>query len=452
LVLLPQAQARPQEVTIGSAKAAADLAVRNSQVWTIRRQKALLDMGAAALGIQDFLPSLGFSFSESDSPSLLAPDSRGKTLRLSVSQEIFSGGTKKLAYETGRLSALYGWQEFEGEYRNFLSTVMSLYYQYLLLRDMGDIRSGLVSQAGEQLGILKREAELGLSLETDYLEYAASYLELEQERDQSRRDLGALERQFKSALSLSQETPVRVLSSGQGAPEYFYFEPFLDYLWALVRTASVELKKLRLSAEYGKKQYRYGRRWYLPVIGAQGSISFSGTSYPLTEPNYSLQVTFDFSGLDFLSLRFTNGSLFERNQARQLSNGLSGDVRPLPSYPLSRKQGELNLLESALRETEGERELKERLYSLVISHDNRLRAAYNAEQRIGLMERRLEFSRLQLEKGELKRIDYLAELSSLAQTRISFADYLTQAMETERNLEIQTGFPFGGLADACRNL
>jgi outer membrane protein TolC len=409
-------------------------------------------MRTAVIGIQDFLPSLGFSFSESDSPSLLASDSRGKTLRFSVSQEIFSGGKKKLAYETGRLSALYGWQEFEGEYRNFLSTVMSLYYQYLLLREMGNIRDDLVSQAGEQLGILKREAELGLSLETDYLEYAASYLELEQERDQGLRDLRTLERQFKSALSLSQETPIRVLSSDSGDPAYFYYEPFLDYLWSLLRTASVELKKLRLNTEYGKKQYHYGRRWYLPVIGAQGALSFSGNSYPLTEPGYSLQLTFDFSSLDFLSLRFTNGSLFERTQVRQLSNGLSGDFRPLPSYPVSRKQGELNMLESALRETEGERDLKEGLYSLVISHDTKLRAAYNAEQRISLMERRLEFSRLQLEKGELKRIDYLSELSSLAQTRISRADYLTQAMETERSLEIQTGFPFGGLADACRNL
>jgi outer membrane protein TolC len=409
-------------------------------------------MRTAAVGIQDFLPSLGFSFSESDSPSLLASDSRGKTLRFSISQEIFSGGKKKLAYETGRLSALYGWQEFEGEYRSFLSTVMSLYYQYLLLREMGNIREDLVSQAGEQLGILKREAELGLSLETDYLEYAASYLELEQERDQGLRDLRTLERQLKSALSLNQETPVKVLPFDSGDPEYFYYEPFLDYLWSLLRTASVELKKLRLNTEYGKKQYHYGRRWYLPVIGAQGALSFSGNSYPLTEPSYSLQLTFDFSSLDFLSLRVTDGGLFERDQVRQLSNGLSGDFRPLPSYPVSRKQGELNMLESALRETEGERDLKEGLYSLVISHDTKLRAAYNAERRISLMERRLEFSRLQLEKGELKRIDYLSELSSLAQTRISRADYLTQAMETERNLEIQTGFPFGGLADACRNL
>jgi hypothetical protein len=101
---------------------------------------------------------------------------------------------------------------------------------------------------------------------------------------------------------------------------------------------------------------------------------------------------------------------------------------------------------------DGERELQEALYDLVISHDNKLRTAYNAEQRIILMEKRLEFSLLQLEKGEKKRIDYLADLSALAQTRISLADYLTQVSTIERNLEIQTGFPFGGLADACRNL
>jgi outer membrane protein TolC len=409
-------------------------------------------MGMARRGIQDFLPSFGFSLSESDSTSLLAGDSRGKSIRFSVSQPVFDGGRKRLAYEAGRLSALYGQQEFEGEYRSFLSGVMSLYYQYLLLQEMEGIRKELRAQAGEQLAILKREMELGLALETDYLEYASSYMEIEQEYDQCLRDLGTMERQLKGVLGLKEELSVKINPAEAEEAGYFYYEPLLDYLWALLRDSSGTLKKLRLELEYSRKERDYGRRWYIPSIGAQGSVSFSGKSYPLTEPSYSLQFTFDFSGLDFLSLNASRGAGFERSGLRQLSNSQSGDLRILPAYPLSRKQGELNLLESALRLSEGERELREALYELVISHDNKLRAAGNIEQRIGLMEKRIGFSRLQLERGEKKRIDYLAELSDLAQARISLSDYLTQAAALERDLEIQTGFPFGGLADACGNL
>jgi outer membrane protein TolC len=176
-----------QEIIINSAETAVELAVQNSRTWTIGRQKILAGMGMAKMGVQDFLPSFGLSLSESDSTSLLAGDSRSKTIRFSVSQPIFDGGRKRLAYEAGRLSALYQKEEFEAEYRGFLSTVMSLYYQRLLLGEMVEIRRELLAQAGEQLGILKKETELDLSLETDYLEYAASYMEIEQELDQELR-------------------------------------------------------------------------------------------------------------------------------------------------------------------------------------------------------------------------------------------------------------------------
>ncbi|MDR2136338.1 MAG: TolC family protein [Treponema sp.] len=440
-----------QELAIGSAAEAAEFAFGNSQTWTLRRQNALLNMGAAKAGIQEFLPAFGFSLSESASPSILSGDSRIKSLRFSVSQQIFDGGKKKLAWEAGRLAALYGMQEFEGEYRSFLSAVMSLYCQYLLLRETGGIREDLLAQAGEQLAILGRETELGLGLETDYLEYENSYLALEQERDQGLRDLAALERRFKAALGLDAEASLAVSGDLPGPDDYFYYEPFFDYLWVLVRDSSVTMKKLRYETEYGRKQYDYSKRWFLPSVGLEGSVSFSGDSYPLTEPAYSLQLSFDFSSLDFLSTGLSSGSSFDRAGPRQISNGLSLNMRPLPAYSAAQKQSELSLAESALRLRQAEQELRESLYELVISHDNTLRSAYSTERRIALMEKRLSFSQLQLERGEKKRIDYLAELSGLAQAKISRADYLTQAAAMERNLEIETGFPLGGLADACRN-
>jgi hypothetical protein len=276
-------------------------------------------------------------------------------------------------------------------------------------------------------------------------------MEIEQELDQGRRDLASGERQLKAALDLEPGALIRVSSGVMAVSGYFYYEPWLDRLWALVRESSGTLKKLSIDVEYGRKERDYGKRWYIPVVSAQGSITFSGNSYPLTEPTYSLQFTFDFSGLDFFSLNSSRGAGFERTALRQLSNSHSGELRILPAYSFNRKQGELNLLESTLRLSQGERELREALYELVIAHDNKLRAADNMGQRITLMEKRIHFSRLQLEKGEKKRIDYLSELSGLAQARISLNDYLTQAAALERDLEIQAGFPFGGLADACRD-
>jgi outer membrane protein TolC len=436
-------------VLLQSAEEAADFAARNSRVWILRREEVLQTIKAAKWDLREFLPSFSFSFSESDSTSVMAGDSRSKSIQASINQKIFDGGKNKLAYETSRLNSLYAYQEYQGELKEFRSGIISQYYSCITQGEMARIREDLLKAAGEQLEIIRWETALGLSLETDYLEYLASFITIEHERDQSLRDLETQERRLKDSIGLDREAELEIREDVSVDFEYFYYEPYLDLLRQLVRTASVELKKQSLAARSAQKQLAHSRRWYIPSVGVQGSVSFTGVSYPLTEPRYSLKLTFDFSNLNLMPLSLNPGYGFERDRLYHVGNSVSGTIPPNPAYPAARKLEDIAVLRNRLEQTEAEKELGENLYDLIIAHDSSIRSADTARRMLDVLEKRMEFSRLLLEQGRKKRIDFLNELIELSQAKISLKEQQIQAVALERSLEILANFPFGGLRYEC---
>ncbi|MDR1175803.1 MAG: TolC family protein [Treponema sp.] len=447
--LAPEERAGAGKVLFRSAEDAADFAARNSSVWILRRQEVLQNMKAAKRDLREFLPGFSFSLNESDSTALMAGDSRSKSIQASVSQKIFDGGKNKLAYDTGRLSSLYAYQEYLGEFRKFRSDIISQYYSCVTQAETIRIREDLARAAAEQLEIIRWETDLGLSLETDYLEYLASCIAIEYERDQSLRDLETRKRRLKDAVGLDREAELEIRDGIPGDFEYFYYEPYLEFLWGLVKTGSVELKKQNLAAQSAQKQLIYSRRWYIPSVGVQGSVSFTGLDYPLTEPRYSLKLSFDFSNLNLMPLGINPGYGFERNRLYQVSNGVSASVSPNPAYPVVRKLEDISVLQSKIQQTETEKELAEGLYDLIIAHDSSLRSADTSRRMIEVLEKRIEFSRLLVEQGREKRIDFLNELIELSRTKIALKEQQIQSVALERSLEILTNFPFGGLRHEC---
>ncbi|MDR3191868.1 MAG: TolC family protein [Treponema sp.] len=457
LALFPAPAGAPEEaagpgggkVLFRSAEEAADFAARNSRTWILRGEEVLQNMKAAKWDLREFLPSFSFSLNESDSTAVMAGDSRSKSIQASINQKIFDGGKNKLAYETSRLNSLYAYQEYQGELREFRSGIIAQYYSCLIQEETNRVREDLLNAAREELEIIRWETTLGLGLETDYLEYLASCITIEHERDQGLRDLKTQERRLKDSVGLDREAELEIREDIHDGFEYFYYEPHLDLLWRLARTASVELKKQSLAARSAQKQLAHSRRWYVPSVGVQGSVSFAGLSYPLTEPKYSLKLTFDFSNLNLMPLSLNPGYGFERDRLYQVSNGVSASIPPNPVYPVARKLEDLAVLRNRLNQGEAEKELEERLYNLVIAHDSSLRSADTARRMIDVQEKRIEFSRLLVEQGRKKRIDLLNELIELSQSKISLREQRIQAVALERSLEILADFPFGGLRYEC---
>ena len=62
-----------------------------------------------------------------------------------------------------------------------------------------------------------------------------------------------------------------------------------------------------------------------------------------------------------------------------------------------------------------------------------------------MRERRIAVSAEQLEKGEMKRIDYLAELMEIAEEKVKLVAAQTAVRAAARDIEIMICVPFGGL-------
>jgi outer membrane protein TolC len=438
-----------QEIVFNNPDEAVSFAIQNSQVYIIQRQQVLLNLQEAKFGIQDFLPSFNFSISESDSTILLAGDNRLKSFQATISQEVFDGGRRKFAYDINRLSSMYAYQDYESSLMEFSSQIILLYYQYLMQKQMILIKEDLVSVAKSQLDIIEKEVEIGITLETDYLEYLISYIQIENDRDQSRRDLDKLERRLKISLDINYEATLIIYDNFYHEFTYFYFEPYTDFIWAIIKNTNIEIKKQYLALEYARKQLAYSRRWYVPRLSVQGGISFSGDVFPLTEPKYSLSLTIDFSNASLFPLSLSNSYGLERERLNSVGNSASVRLDPQPTYRIQQNLADITLRETSNQFIQTEKEIQESVIELIISHDNSLRMADAIERTIVVMERRLEFSKLEVEQGEKKHIDYLNELITLSQTRISLIEYQTHAASLERSLEILAGFNFGGLQSVC---
>jgi outer membrane protein TolC len=438
-----------QDVVFTSPNEAVNFGVQNSQIYLLQKQSALQNMKLAKFSFQDFLPTLSLSFSETDSIAMLVGDTRTKSIQATISQEIFDGGKKKLAYEINRISSLYAYQEYESSLHNFRSEIISQYYQYLIQLELTSIKESLASTARDQLQIIEKEVELGITLETDYLEYLISFIQIENDKDQSRRDLKTLERKFKSAIGLHEQARFLIDDKLFHDFTYFYYEPYTDFIWKIIRNVNTEIKKQNISLEYSKKQLVYSRRWYIPSLSVQGGITFTGDNYPLTEPKYSFKLLIDFNNLGFLPANISNGYGFDRDHLYNVNNSLSVNLLPSPAYGVQQKLADISLLQTNIQRMQTEKDIHESVFDIITNHDNNLRIADAAERTIKVMEKRIEFSRHEVDVGEKKRIDYLEELITLSQTRISLLQYHGQAAALERGLEILSNFSFGDLKDAC---
>ena len=437
------------EILFNNPNDAVNFALQNSQVYILERQRVLLDMKEAKFNVVEFLPTFSFSFSENDSTVLLAGDNRTRSFQATIGQSLFDGGRNKYLYEINRLSSMYAYQDFESSLMDYSSQIILLYYQYLMQRQKAQIMEDLVFTAKRQIDIIQREVEIGITLETDYLEYLISFIGIENERDQSWRDLAAMERRFKIAMGLDYEANLVITDNYYSEFLYFYYEIYTDYIWAIIRNASTEIKKQNLALEYARKQLAYSRRWFVPRLSAEAGISFSGDAYPLTEPSYSFKLTVDFYNARLFPLSFSNSYGFDNERLYNVNNIAGLRLEPQPTYLMQRKLADISILDTNIQRIQVEKDIRESVYDLVISHDNTLRYADAAEQTIVVLERRLDFSRIEVEQGEKKHIDYLNELITMAQTKISLLEYQTQAAALERSLEILAGFPFGDLQNVC---
>ncbi len=436
------------QVSVSSAEEAVQIALRNSDEYRYVKQATLENMQAAHLSFREFLPAIGVGFSESDTIHKNALDSRSKSIHFSVGQKLYDGGKTRLLYELGRINSYYAYQEYEQKERNFASEVLTHYYAYIKQRERTLIQKELVENARTQLRISQTESTLGLSLQTDYLEYAISFLQIEYEYAQSERDLEKHLRKLKTILGLEQEVVLTVNGLIEHTFEHIQLGQYEQKLWYLIRAKNIELKKQDTAINAAVKQHNVAHS-YVPTVVLEGGVSFTGATYPLTMPSYELKLVLHFDNNKLFPLSVSNGYGFTNDGLHSLENAVQMQVLPSSTFFVEKRINELSILQSRLQRANTETALQEALRDTLYSYEDCVFNIQLTKESIELAQLRLEFRKIELESGEIKAIDFLNDLLEIAQQKTTLIDLLVTAVLLERSLEVSAHIPFGELRYVC---
>lgn len=439
------------QITLRNAEEAAEFAISNSKEFTYQRLSVENNLNSSKLAFQDFLPTFDVSFSEDDSVKIGAADSRSKSFSSSINQLVFDGGKRRLSFDMGKTDALFAYQEYEQAVKQYKSQIISSYYDCLTQKRMYEIKTNLLENARTQLEIINAEYQLGLALETDYLDYLISYKKLENELKQSNRNLKTALRKFNIAIGVAPEVEIDFKEDLIDIEESFTeFEPKFDYLWEIGKTSNLDLRKTELSLYYAKKQYRLSKLIYVPDITLTGGLSFSGNEYPLSEPKFNMKLGLSFSRFPFFPLNFSLGGSFDQNRLNSISNQNSGSFSPQTTYFNQLKSQRISMNQQQNQKQSGEQNFYEVLVEKIGEHDDLLSSINVLKETIALQKRRIEISKYEVEKGEKKRVDFLQELQDLASSEISFYQSINGVKSSAREIEILLHMPFNSLDEVCK--
>ena len=436
------------QICFNNPDEAATYALKKSQNYSLNLNYAEYSLKAANLAIQEFLPTFDFSISEDDSISMNSSDSRNKSVSININQTLFDGGKRIIAYKMNKTEKYFALKSAEQNIDQFRLTVISQYYTCLLQDTLVKIKSELEKNTKTQLDIIKKEFELGLVLENDYLEYLISYKKILDEKRQAERKKRAEYRLFKVLLGINPETEIYLEPIQQNSNEITcYLEPYIERLWYMTKTNSIAIKKNEISLYYTKQQYKYSRRFYIPEIKFQGGISFSGTEYPLNDPQYSAKFSISFNNIPFMPISLSNSYGFKDSKLKSLNNAVGGSVNISPDYFYGRDAAKISLQQQIQTNKDEMNSLYENLFNQISAFDDNLDSISRLEETIELQQKRITISEKQVEKGELKRIDYLNQLISLSEQQIQLEQSKISNISMIRNLEILLCIPFGELKE-----
>lgn len=440
----------PCQIVIPNSDYAVNLALQNSKSNIYDGLNSLAALKKAQIGVKDFLPSLELSYSNNNNKSYFAPDNKTKSLSLSLTEILFDGGQRRLTYELSNISSLYTYNEYEQNLRQFSSDVLNQYYNILKQKEILNIKNELLSTVNTQLGIMQKEMELGVTLETDYLEYMITYLDTVNDCEKSQRELEKQINAFKMTLGCEKNVNIDFQESFSSTKEFKPIIDYFDFLYQRTLTNSLELKQQNLNILATQKQIEYANRWYLPSVSLEGSVSFSGQTFPLTEPDYSLQLSFSFE----------NNPLFPNTIKKNIgikdeidSIGDSAFVNILPSttFPVEKKMEKISLLQSKLNYANSKDKLFESMLDVVYNHDDYVHNIEMQVRKLDLLERKLEVSAIELRTGDITRVEYLKSIIELSSEKIQLLENKVSTEILENSIEIMVQIPFGELINVCEN-
>lgn len=436
------------QIVISSAQEAIDLGLTKSEQLQYLELQMNYELQAARLDFGSFLPSIGISYGEKDLVVEKSGDSRKKDLQFTVTQLLFDGGVSYNLYELNRIRSLYKYQELEIEKQKIKIHILDMYYEIVMLKKKLDIQNNIINLGEKNLEIIKKEHALGLTLELDLLEYEISLFKIYQEKKQLEDALQKFMRDFKRTLGLSPESELHITETHE--------IPFIknctligkkDYFINQAKNHNYQLKLNELELLYSKKQNGFLQKNFFPKIYFESSITFSGTDFPLRQPDYNFGLKFNFSQNTPVPVTFSSTGTVKENALTALNSFATVNLNPDFTFFIREKLGKIAVMQQEMQKIDSEEELYKNIEDLLIYHDSLLQDLSYMKMILDVYSQKIKILETGVKNGTVNGLDVFKALNEEATQKIDFYEKQIEICMVVRNIELICGIPLGGLYD-----
>lgn len=398
---------------------------------------------------REYLPKLGVGYSIEEERVERGTDTKNKKIDFSLQQIIYDGGKIGQAREVTKIEKKLNHLEIAEIERTVKLNIVSQFLKLLSIEKKIKIQKEFINNITKELAVADEELKLGEITKLDYLE-------IKTRSEEERFNLKTLEKDnavemsnFKILLKLTPEEKV-VLDSD-------FFEKFkelkniqdkhkVENLIDLCLLRRKELAKVFLEYKKAEKEYELVRKSYIPTVSLVGTYGLSGETFPPRDKAYSFGIVFNFALGGSSAKTETNTGLQAngRNSFDNTSFNLSV-LDNLALYGSQYLEKNLKIYEVINQRDTLRKQLHIEIETQYKNLANSVEAYDIAKKKTEIVRERVRLSQLQVELGELKRIELVkVELEKLKAEQDlinNVMNYLMLGMQ----LEVKLGVPIGYL-------
>lgn len=352
-----------------SEKEIIEFAIKNSNELKMQKSFCIEQMKNAKISIDKFLPKLEFGWSEFDNININNSDNRTKSIDFSMTQLLFDNGASQMEYKYKKYSALLSYYEYKNNLENFCISISEKYYQYILQCNIIKLKKQLLENMEQNLKIVEYEYNNGIALKSDLLEYKISCQEIKNQIAKEENTKKNIILDLKNILNINYDFTILDELNHVSYNKIILIENLSNYEKLIIQN-DIQLKQAKATHDFQITQYKISKQFFIPTISLQAGISFSGKTYPLTQPLYSFKIIFSFNNIPFVPSNFSNNENIKSKELNSISNSFSTNIVPQIQYFSNQRLTKISLNQSELQNKQRVEELKKIILQYIQQNDN----------------------------------------------------------------------------------
>lgn len=421
-----------------------EMAIKNSSELRIARFRQMAETERLALQAWTYAPSLNFTLSDSRTTRYAAQDTASINATSTVSVPVSRGGRQAIKNRISALSLDINGLALAKSEETLRDSCFSLFNQTRVLELKLRALHDLEAITARQFEIAKKEFELGKIREIDLVETGVSVASLAQDIFSAETELMTAEYSLKKLLGLDREVAISLVTSIDETYSGHKIDGSAIKIRSIAVTRNPDLIASRFKVEEARLNNRMANSLWNPNVSLQGTFQLSGEQYPLQKSNYGLRATFEFPLQLFpvtFSVGFTTSPDIEYGRSSSSTFSTPTSLDPLVDRKLTR----IALTEAIDSRESAEKDLEFSIDQGILEY-NRIRGEQRLiGDKLSIQTRKVEIMRLQLELGQVTRVDYLEGENELLNTRLDLLAGVLSLIEAERAIERLAGLEPGEL-------